>query len=175
MDFRAAFSNMKKGIPMKRKKWNDVWYYDKSKKILMGKHDSGKLEELFNIPDTANMTYIFMGMFAEDWEIANNPNESQTANGKQLFTFSKALDLLKQGYKVARMCWYGSGRFVLYRKGLPAGHPCDIGTVDAYLEVDNGEGLINCDPYLQMRYIDGSLAMYLPSVEDLLAEDWYIE
>ena len=96
MDFRAAFSNMKKGIPMKRKKWNDVWYYDKSKKILMGKHDSGKLEELFNIPDTANMTYIFMGMFAEDWEIANNPNESQTANGKQLFTFSKALDLLKQ-------------------------------------------------------------------------------
>ena len=49
MDFRAAFSNMKKGIPMKRKKWNDVWYYDKSKKILMGKHDSGKLEELFNI------------------------------------------------------------------------------------------------------------------------------
>lgn len=37
MDFRAAFSNMKKGIPMKRKKWNDVWYYDKSKKILMNR------------------------------------------------------------------------------------------------------------------------------------------
>ena len=66
MDFRAAFSNMKKGIPMKRKKWNDVWYYDKSKKILMGKHDSGKLEELFNIPDTANMTYIFIQFSAEN-------------------------------------------------------------------------------------------------------------
>jgi hypothetical protein len=60
MDFRVAFSNMKKGIPMKRKKWNEVWYYDKSKKTLIAKHDSGKLKELFNIPDTACLSRLLL-------------------------------------------------------------------------------------------------------------------
>ena len=85
--------------------------------------------------------------------------------------FSKALQLLKAGKKLARSGWNGKGMFVVYQKGYPDGIPCNAQTAEAW-GMKEGD-LFRCNPYLQIRNVDGSHSMWVPSIGDLLAEDWY--
>lgn len=38
----------------------------------------------------------------------------------------------------------------------------------------NEGDLFKCEPYLQIKTADGSHAMWVPSIGDILAEDWQI-
>ena len=38
----------------------------------------------------------------------------------------------------------------------------------------NEGDLFKCEPYLQINTVDGSHAMWVPSIRDCLAEDWVI-
>lgn len=86
--------------------------------------------------------------------------------------FGKALKELKTGNRVTRHGWNGKGQFVVYQKGYPDGIPCNKQTAEAfgYKEGD----LFKCKPYLQIRLVDGSHQMWVPSVSDVLAEDWKV-
>lgn len=87
-------------------------------------------------------------------------------------TFGIALELLKKGCKVAREGWNGRGMFAVYQKGYPEGIPCNKQTAEAW-GLDEGD-LFKCNPYLQIKQADGSHSMWLPSVGDILAEDWVL-
>lgn len=87
-------------------------------------------------------------------------------------TFGIALELLKKGCKVAREGWNGRGMFAVYQKGYPEGIPCNKQTAEAW-GLDEGD-LFKCNPYLQIKQVDGSHSMWLPSVGDILAEDWVL-
>lgn len=87
-------------------------------------------------------------------------------------TFGIALELLKKGCKVAREGWNGKGMFVVYQKGYPDGIPCNKQTAEAW-KMDEGD-LFKCNPYLQIRQVDGSHSMWVPSIGDVLAEDWVV-
>lgn len=87
-------------------------------------------------------------------------------------TFGIALELLKKGCKVAREGWNGRGMFAVYQKGYPDGIPCNKQTAEAW-GMNEGE-LFKCNPYLQIRQVDGSHSMWVPSVGDVLAEDWVV-
>lgn len=87
-------------------------------------------------------------------------------------TFGIALELLKKGCKVAREGWNGRGMFAVYQKGYPDGIPCNRQTAEAW-GMNEGE-LFKCNPYLQIRQVDGSHSMWVPSVGDVLAEDWVV-
>lgn len=84
--------------------------------------------------------------------------------------FSIALEKLKNGKKVARSGWNGKGMFVVYQKGYPQGIPCNKQTADAW-GMNEGD-LFICRPYLQIKNVDGSHSMWVPSIGDVLAEDW---
>lgn len=84
--------------------------------------------------------------------------------------FSNALNLVKRGYKIARDGWNGKGMFVVYQKGYPQGIPCNKQTAEAW-GMKEGE-LFKCEPYLQIKMANGSHAMWVPSINDVLAEDW---
>lgn len=88
------------------------------------------------------------------------------------FDFSEALSCLKDGYKLARKGWNGNGMFVVYQKGYPDGIPCNKQTAEAW-GLNEGD-LFKCEPYLQIRTAKGSHAMWVPSIGDILASDWYI-
>ena len=88
------------------------------------------------------------------------------------FSFGIALDILKKGNKVARRGWNGKGMFVVYQKGYPNGIPCNKQTADAW-GMNEGD-LFICNPYLQIRCVNGSHSMWVPSINDCLAEDWVI-
>ncbi len=87
-------------------------------------------------------------------------------------TFGMALEAVKQGKRIARTGWNGKGMFVVYQKGYPQGIPCNEQTAKAW-GMEQGE-LFRCEPYLQIKMVNGSHAMWVPSINDVLAEDWQI-
>lgn len=99
-----------------------------------------------------------------------NLNNKEDIIMKKNFGF--ALEVLKQGGKVARKGWNGKGMFVVYQKGYPEGIPCNKQTALAW-GLNEGD-LFKCNPYLQIRCVDGSHSMWVPSINDVLAEDWEI-
>ena len=88
----------------------------------------------------------------------------------ELMDFSDALRGVKKGKKIQRKGWNGRNMFVVYQKGYPKGIPCNEQTAAAF-GLKPGENFV-CLPYLQIRNVDGSHAMWVPSISDLLADDW---
>ena len=88
------------------------------------------------------------------------------------YNFGEALYALRDGRKAARLGWNGKGMFVVYQKGYPQGIPCNKQTAEAW-GLNEGD-LFICNPYLQIKNANGSHSMWVPSVGDVLAEDWYI-
>jgi len=89
-----------------------------------------------------------------------------------LISFGGAIQALKAGNRVARIGWNGKGMFVVHQKGYPTGIPCNKQTADAW-GLKEGE-LFKCEPYLQIQMVNGSHSMWVPSINDVLAEDWQI-
>jgi hypothetical protein len=85
-------------------------------------------------------------------------------------TFGEALEAVKRGYKIARKGWNGKGMFVVYQKGYPQGIPSNEQTAKAW-GINPGD-LFKCEPYLQIKMVNGSHSMWVPSINDCLAEDW---
>lgn len=86
--------------------------------------------------------------------------------------FGLAVETSKKGYKVARKGWNGKGMFVVYQKGYPQGIKCNKQTAEAW-GLNEGD-LFKYEPYLQIRMVNGSHSMWTPSINDCLAEDWYV-
>lgn len=84
--------------------------------------------------------------------------------------FGQALEKVKSGEKIFRLGWNGKNMFVVYQKGYPDGIPCNMQTAKAW-GLNEGD-LFKCEPYLQIKMVNGSHAMWVPSINDILAEDW---
>ncbi|MBR7899925.1 DUF2829 domain-containing protein [Burkholderia multivorans] len=83
--------------------------------------------------------------------------------------FSCALSWLKQGRRVGRKGWNGKGMFVYL---VPAAaYPVQTGAAKAHF----GEGsLVPYNAYLALKGVDETVSTWVPSVNDCLAEDWYV-
>jgi len=92
---------------------------------------------------------------------------------KEGFNFGTALTALKSGMHVARKGWNGKGLEIIYRKGYPDGIPCNESTAEAYgLNVGD---LFYCQPYFQINHKPShTVNTWVPSISDILAEDWAI-
>ena len=86
--------------------------------------------------------------------------------------FEKVLPLIKTGEKAFRAGWNGKGMFVVFQKGYPDGIPCNKQTAEAW-GLSEGD-LFKVKPYMQIKNADGSHAMWVPSIGDILANDWEI-
>lgn len=87
-------------------------------------------------------------------------------------TCGLAIEAAKKGHKIQRTGWNGKGMFVVYQKGYPQGIPCNKQTADVW-SMNEGEQFV-CNPYLQIKCVDGSHSMWVPSINDVLADDWMI-
>lgn len=83
--------------------------------------------------------------------------------------FGMAVEGLKLGQKLARKGWNGRGMFVFLVNGsqfevsrppllgiFPLGHP------------------ITYRPHIDIKNVDGSISTWVPSIGDVLAEDWVL-
>jgi hypothetical protein len=87
---------------------------------------------------------------------------------KQSFCdFSMALSILKNGFPMQRSGWNGKGLFVYM---VPANsYPAQTGVAKAHF----GEGsLVPYGAYLAIKGVDGVVNTWVPSISDIMAEDW---
>ena len=87
-------------------------------------------------------------------------------------TFSTALCLLKDGKRLSRSGWNGSGMFTVYQPGYPNGISINENTQKA-LNMPAGT-IVKFRPYLLLKTVDGSCVPWVPSISDILAEDWFV-
>lgn len=166
MKFIEALNEMKRGIPMKLPSWGGYWCWDnETKTIIMYTKDNQRLD----IRETQRVEYTLMNVLSDEWIPANGENTT-ILGGTPTFNFGEALKYLKRGFKVARKGWNGKGMFVVYQKAYPQGIPCNKQTAEAW-GMNEGD-LFICNPYLQIKQVDGSHSMWVPSIGDVLAEDW---
>ena len=122
-----------------------------------------------NVVGEENSTYM---VDVDGQKIFLSKDSIEVLEVAETFNFGQALEILKQGKKVARKGWNGKGQFVVYQKGYPNGIPCNKQTAEAW-GMKEGD-LFRCEPYLQIRTADGSHAMWSPSTSDCRAEDWEV-
>lgn len=80
--------------------------------------------------------------------------------------FGLAIKVLKSGQKVARFGWNGKGMFVYY---VPEG------TYPAQTEAAKSIGeVVDYNPYLAIKNVNGTVSTWVPSINDCLAEDWEV-
>ena len=92
-------------------------------------------------------------------EVMNNQN----------FNFSRALEEIKAGHKVARARWNGKNMFLFLVPGstFKVNRPPLLGIYEEGTE-------INYCPHIDMRTADGKIVPWLCSQTDMLANDWEI-
>lgn len=164
MEFRLAYEALKQGKDIKRPSWKGFWRKENGTITMHCKDGSTspftETEDIF-----VNLDHIM----ADDWELVDGSSiQALTIN---TFTFGEALSRLKRGKKVTRKGWNGKNLFVVFQKGYPEGIPCNKQTATAW-GMKEGE-LFRCEPYLQINTTDNSHAMWVPSIRDCLAEDWF--
>lgn len=87
--------------------------------------------------------------------------------------FGQALAAVKDGKKITRAGWNGHGMYVVYQPGYPDGIPINTNTANA-TGIPQGT-VCRFRPYLMLRSVDGSFVPWVPSVSDVLADDWGID
>lgn len=100
-------------------------------------------------------------IFYKTYDHANNENLS----------FGAAIELLKQGAKIARTGWNGKGMFVYYvtANKYPASGNA-LKTMEGMYEND----MVPYLAYMAIKTADGTVGTWAPSNSDTLAEDWLI-
>lgn len=86
--------------------------------------------------------------------------------------FSQALIALKKGLRVFRKNWNAEGMFVAYQRGYPDGIAINKNTAVA-TGIPEGTVCI-FRPYLMLRTANGEFVPWVPTVTDVLGEDWTI-
>lgn len=165
MNFKEAFELMKKGMKVKRPSWGGYWCIE-DETIKMYCKD-GTILDLFSATEKM---YTLENIAADDFIVADKDN-TVILGGELIFDFSTALKYLKRGHRMSRKGWNGKGLSVVYQKGYPEGIPCNKQTAEAW-GLKEGD-IFKCEPYLQISTTDNSHAMWVPSIRDCLAEDWY--
>ena len=164
MRFENVFQALKEGKKIKRTVWRGFWQLENGKVMMHCK--DGKV---MDIQETKDIIYTLSNIAADDWEVVDEEYTFETVNTMR---FGEALRCLKAGQRVARRGWNGKGMFVVYQKGYPQGIPCNKQTAEAWGMIEGD--LFKCNPYLQIKQVDGSHSMWVPSIGDVLAEDWVI-
>jgi hypothetical protein len=84
-------------------------------------------------------------------------------------TFGLAVEALKQGFKAHRAGWNGKGMFVF----LVNGSTFNVSRAPLLGIFPEGTE-INYRPHIDIKNVDGSISTWVPSIGDVMAEDWAI-
>ena len=82
-------------------------------------------------------------------------------NTSEQFSFSTALELLKQNHKITRKGWNGKGMWLML---IPKSH----------WETTRGLEMLDGLPWVGMKTVDDKFVPWLPSQTDLFTDDWMV-
>lgn len=165
MKFERALEALKQGAKIKLPSWKGYWVKEGNTVKMYCKNG-----EILDIRETEDVFYTLGNIASEDWQLVESENDIDL--DIHTLRFGEAIRKAQAGKKIARKGWNGRNMFVAYQKGYPDGIPCNKQTAEAW-GMNEGD-LFVCNPYLQIRCANGSHSMWTPSIDDILAEDWYI-
>jgi hypothetical protein len=89
--------------------------------------------------------------------------------------FGIALELMKNGFKVARQGWNGKGLWIVISQGYKNLETDKVWNKDNKKVAELNGGKIDILPYISMKTVDNSIMIgWTPNQLDLLSEDWVI-
>ena len=147
------------GVPMARQEYNDYrgWKLPEDE----NGSDEGYLVEYVdggaaNHPNhTGYISWSPKGVFEKSYQPTNQ------------MSFGHALETLKMGHSVYRDGWNGKGMFVYL---VPAAaYPAQTAVARATF----GE-MVPYNAYLALKGVNGTVSTWVPSINDVLANDWSI-
>lgn len=83
--------------------------------------------------------------------------------------FGDAIHALKAGERVARAGWNGKGMFVYYVRAAAY-----LAQSAAVIEYFGENAYVSYAPYLALKGVDERVSTWVPSINDVLAEDWVV-
>ena len=92
-------------------------------------------------------------------------------------TFGLALEALKLGKKVARAGWNGAGMWVTIAgpvAGTTISHDKFWSPNNAQFAYDQPNSEVTVRPYFTIKTVNDEISAWVPSIGDVLAEDWQI-
>lgn len=99
------------------------------------------------------------------WDFSNVRNRKFNTENKM--NFSQALELIKEGKKLARDGWNGKGLFVY----LVHGSKFIVNRPPLNAMYKEGTE-ITYNPHIDIKCADGHCSVWAPSMGDVMAEDW---
>jgi hypothetical protein len=81
--------------------------------------------------------------------------------------FSEALIMIKSGNQLTRSSWNGKGLFVF----LVAGSQFKVNRAPLLGIFEEGTE-VTYNPHIDIRTANGSISTWVPSIGDVMAEDW---
>lgn len=143
--------------------WTKVSISEPDKKL--GETDADKFMQGFvarNPNNHEDMWYVAKDYYDQNLE----PAEEQA---KSNLTFGQAIEAAKQGRRIARLGWNGSGMFAYI---VPAAsYPAQTGAAKQHF----GENaLVPYRAYWALKTAQEDIATWAPSGSDSLAEDWVV-
>lgn len=138
---------MKNGKKVKLPSWSGYWCWENDT-IMMHCKDG----KVLDIRETDRVGYTMGSIASEEWILAYKGN-TPVLGGEATFDFSEAIKYLKRGFKVCRKGWNG--------KGL-------------YIEIEKGGDykFSELNPFLVIKNNLNSFNTWVPSISDLMADDW---
>lgn len=149
MKFQEALKVMKEGKKVKLPSWGGYWYWDNDKQTIMMHCKDGNV---LDIRETQSVEYTLSNVVSDEWILADEGN-TPILGGVATFNFGEAIKYLKRGIKVARKGWNGKGMYIECCNGK-----------------DHDFSII--EPFLLIKNVKNSFNTWVPSISDLLAEDW---
>lgn len=83
-------------------------------------------------------------------------------------SFGSAVRALKEGFRVSRAGWNGKGMFVYL---VPA---ASYPPTTEIAKAQFGGADVPYNAYLAIKNVDNTISTWVPSVNDVLAEDWSV-
>ena len=81
--------------------------------------------------------------------------------------FGEAVNNVKNGHKIAREGWNGKGMFIVFV-------PSKVINLNEKFKELFGKDKVEFNQHFIIKNVDGSVSTWVPSVNDCLAEDWYV-
>lgn len=163
-DFDWAISALSNGNKVKLPEWTGYWFAHIP--------DQKTINEF----DVQKGTHLQIMVMTKDGEVIDTPwidqyrdrTDWEVTSGS--LGFDWAINALKNGKKVSRRGWNGSGMYAIMMPGYPDGIVVNETTRTQH-NLNEGDVLV-FRPYFQLFTAQKDVAMWTPSGSDVLAEDW---
>lgn len=171
MTFAAVEPALHEGKKIRLVGWKNAYWYMKDC-VLMNHFEDTPSEK--DVPTNRLFPRDLVWIMAGEWEVVEDdqqtPNPAASVNEVPApgFSFSAALDYLKDGKKVAREGWNGKGMFLFLADDIEFSTAADLSCVEEL------EGDLTCQSIVLKTADNKFVVGWLASQTDMLADDWNI-